>query len=140
MKTRAIVSATAHTEAHFHDVDSMNVVWHGNYPRFLELGRVALLDRIDYGYQQMIDSGFAWPVVEMNIRYAQWIRLRQKIAIEAGLTEWENRMRIDFTLRDADTGQRLCRAWTTQVAVDAATREMLWETPEVFRKKLEPFL
>ncbi len=137
---RAIVTETIETEAHFHHIDPMNVVWHGRYPEFLELARVALLDKIDYAYDAMISSGFAWPVVEMNIRYAKSIVLRDRIKVIAGITEWENRLKIDFEIRSAETNKRLAKAYTTHVAVNAANGELLWETPTVFRQKLEPYL
>jgi len=33
----------------FHDADSMGVVWHGNYFRYLEVAREQLLKQFDYG-------------------------------------------------------------------------------------------
>ena len=63
-----------------------------------------------------------------------------KLDIVAGLVEWENRLKIKFEIFDKETGQRLCTGHTVQVAVDKSSLEMLWETPEVFRKKLEPYL
>ena len=33
----------------FHDIDPMGVVWHGNYFRYFEIAREALLNQIDYG-------------------------------------------------------------------------------------------
>jgi acyl-CoA thioester hydrolase len=137
---RAIVTARAETRPQFHDVDPMNVVWHGNYPRFMELGRVAVLDRIGYGYQAMVDSGFAWPIVDMGIKYAQPIKLLQRIEIEAGIVEWENRLKMNFEIFDAETGKRLTRAYSVQVAVDMTSEQMLWETPPILREKLGPFL
>ena len=137
---KAIVTATARTAAQFYDVDSMRVVWHGYYPRFFELGRVAVMDRIGYGYQAMVDSGFAWPIVDMQIKYAQPIKLAQEIEIEAGITEWENRLKIAFLITDAASGQRLTRGYAVQVAVDMQTEQMLWETPPALREKLAPFL
>ena len=138
--TRALITESVETEAQFHDVDIMRVVWHGNYARYLELGRVAILDRIKYGYDAMQESGFAWPVIEMNIRYAHPISLRQKIVISASLVEWENRLKINFAITDKLTGKRLCKAHCTHVAVCIGTGEMMWETPPVFRQKLEGFL
>jgi acyl-CoA thioester hydrolase len=35
----------------FHDVDMMGVVWHGNYFRYFEIAREALLNQFDYGYR-----------------------------------------------------------------------------------------
>lgn len=137
---KAIVTATARTAAQFYDVDSMRIVWHGYYPRFFELGRVAVMDRIGYGYQTMVESGFAWPIVDMQIKYVQPIKLAQEIEIEAGITEWENRLKIAFLITDAATGQRLTRGYAVQVAVDMQTEQMLWETPPALREKLAPYL
>ena len=58
------LSAEALIEVPFHDVDVMDVAWHGHYVKYLELARCALLRQIDYDYPQMRDSGYAWPVVE----------------------------------------------------------------------------
>ena len=137
---KAIVSASVRTKPQFYDVDSMRVVWHGYYPRFFELGRVAILDHIGYGYDAMVASGFAWPIVDMQIKYAQPLKLLQDIEITAGITEWENRLKIAFLITDAASGQRLTRGYAVQVAVDIKTEQMLWETPPVFREKLAPFL
>lgn len=137
---KAIVRASAEAVAQFHDVDPMNVVWHGNYPRFLELGRVAVLDKIGYGYKEMVASGYAWPVVDMRVKFVRPIGLLQPIVVEAGITEWENRLKIAFELRDRATGSRLTRAFSIQVAVAIESGAMLWETPPVLRAKLAPFL
>jgi acyl-CoA thioesterase FadM len=32
------------------DVDTMNVVWHGHYVKYLEVARCALLDKIGHNY------------------------------------------------------------------------------------------
>ena len=126
--------------AEFYDVDAMDVVWHGNHARFLEMGRRALLTHIGYGYRAMKESGYIWPVVEMNIHYTRPISLGTRLEIATCVTEWDNRLKLAFTIRDADTGKRLARASATQVAVDMATGEMQWETPGVFRERIAPFL
>ncbi len=38
----------------FFDVDSMNVVWHGHYVKYLEVARCALLDQIGHNYNDML--------------------------------------------------------------------------------------
>ncbi len=137
---KAIISASVRTVPQFYDIDPMNIVWHGNYPKFFELARVALLDRIDYGYDEMVQSGYGWPVIDMQIRYAHPIRLNQQIEVHAGIVEWENRLKMAFEIRDVETGKRLTRGSSIQVAVEMKTERMLWETPPVLREKLEPFL
>jgi acyl-CoA thioester hydrolase len=135
-----VLSVTVRAVPQFCDIDPMNVVWHGNYPRFLELGRTELLAKIGYGYAEMAASGYSWPVTEMTIRYIQPLRLGVAIDIVATLIEWENRLKISYEFRDAETGQRLTRATTLQVAVLMETGSLCWETPEVFRARLAPYL
>jgi acyl-CoA thioester hydrolase len=92
-------------EIPFHDVDVMHVAWHGHYAKYLEIARCALLDSVDYNYPQMEASGYAWPVIDMRIRYAQPLRFQQKIQVIADISEWENRLKIDYRIEDKATGQ-----------------------------------
>jgi acyl-CoA thioester hydrolase len=120
----------------FHDLDPMDIVWHGNYVKYLELARCALLSKFDYDYPQMLESGFAWPVVDMRLKYVQPARLGQKLRIRAEITEWENRLRIDYLIRDAGTGRKVNQAHTLQVAVCLTTREMQFVCPRVLWERL----
>ena len=120
----------------FHDVDAMGVVWHGHYLKYMELARCALLQSFDYDYPQMRDSGFIWPVVDMRTKYVRPAHYGQRLSVRAELTEWELRMRIDYLIRDADTGEVVTRGHSIQVAVDAGNGEMCFATPEVFRKRI----
>ncbi|MBZ4415725.1 thioesterase family protein [Myxococcus sp. RHSTA-1-4] len=120
----------------FHDLDLMEVVWHGHYVKYLELARCALLSRFDYDYPQMRASGYAWPVVDMRLKYVQPVVFGQKVKVRAEITEWENRLRIDYLIRDAATGNRLNQAHTIQVAVSLATRELQFVCPPVLWERL----
>jgi acyl-CoA thioester hydrolase len=137
---KAIVSETVEAVPQFFDIDPMNVVWHGNYPRFFELARAALLSRIDYAYDAMAASGYMWPVIDMHIRYYRPLKLAQPISITAGIVEWESRLRVEYLLRDSETGQKVTKGRTDQVAVEIASQKMLWEAPAVLREKLAPFI
>ena len=118
-------------EVPFHDVDIMNVVWHGHYLKYFEIARCKLLDQFHYNYMQMQASSYAWPVIESHVRYVQGIQFEQKIRIRAILKEWENRLKIDYVIFDEATGKRLTKGYTTQVAVEIQTREMCFQSPQV---------
>ncbi len=120
----------------FHDVDSMNVVWHGHYLKYFEVARCQLLDKFDYNYTQMQQSGYAYPVVESYIRYVHGIVFAQKIRVRATLTEWENRLKIDYTIFDNATGKRLTRGHTVQVAVNIKNKELCLVSPKILLDKL----
>ncbi|SEF60217.1 acyl-CoA thioesterase [Marinobacterium lutimaris] len=131
-----MISKTVEIEIPFHDVDMMEVAWHGHYVRYLEIARCALLDSIDYNYPQMKASGYAWPVIDLHIRYAKPLRFQQVIKVEAKLVEWENRLKVAYTLRDSATGERLTRGHTVQVAVELESGEMQYVSPPVLFERL----
>ena len=137
---KAIVSDSIVANPQFYDLDPMNIVWHGNYPRFFELARTALLKRIGYGYKEMVDSGYAWPIIDMHIRYYRPLTLARPVNVAAGITEWESRLRIQYELRDLETGKRTTTGHTIQVAVEIKTEKMLWETPPILKLLLTPYL
>ena len=132
-----MISASVAETIQFYHLDPMNVVWHGNYVQFFENARCALLDRIDYNYPQMDESGYLWPIVDMRVKYVRPCRFGQKIKITATLKEYENRLKIDYLISDADSGEKLTKGFTIQVAVEKATGEMLFASPQCLIDKLE---
>ena len=115
----------------FHDLDPMYIVWHGNYVKYLEIARCALLERFGYNYPQMRDSGYAWPVVDMRLKYVRPARFGQRIKIRATISEWENRLKIDYQISDAETGDKINIAHTIQVAVEISSGEMQYLCPPI---------
>ena len=124
-----MISAEATAKIQFYDVDAMQVVWHGNYARFLELARCALLEKIGYSYPEMARSGYLWPIVDMRIKYVRPVRMAQQIRLTATLLEYENRLRIDYRIVDVASGDLLSKAQTTQLAVSIGTGELEFNSP-----------
>lgn len=120
----------------FHDCDAMQVVWHGHYFKYLEIARCALLQRFDYDYPQMQASGYLWPIVDTRVKYIRPLRYLQALRVSARITEWENRLKMEYEIRDEASGEVLTRAHTLQVAVDAASGEMLYLCPPVLWERL----
>jgi acyl-CoA thioester hydrolase len=114
----------------------MEIVWHGHYVKYLEIVRGVLLDTIDYNYGAMKDSGYVWPVTDLHLRYIAPAVYGQRLKLSAEIVEWENRLRIAYLISDAASGRRMCRATTTQVAVEIATQEMCFVSPPVLFEKL----
>ena len=131
-----MISADVVIKAQMYDLDPMGVVWHGNYARFLEQARCALLDRIGFNYLQMEASGHLWPIVDMRLKYVRPIRFAQEIVVTATLAEWRNRLKIEYRIRDRTSGEVLTKAHTVQVAVVAATGELLLESPPALTEKM----
>lgn len=120
----------------FFDIDPMGVAWHGHYVKYCELARCALLETFDYNYRQMQESGYAWPVIELKLRYAKPAKLGQKLRVRATLREYELRLKIEFLITDATTGSRLSKGYTIQVPVNIRTEVMLFGSPPILFEKL----
>ena len=104
-------------EVAFFDVDSYRIVWHGHYPKYFEIARCQLLEKIGYPYQKMEESGYFFPVIDFQSRYVKPIVFRQKIRVSATLKSWENKLVIDYLITDLASGDKLTKGRTTQVAV-----------------------
>ncbi len=127
--SKVYASASVTLDIPFHDVDMLGIVWHGRYAKYLEIAREAMLAKINYSIVQMRTSGYAWPVIEMNIRYAHPLRFEQKIRVQADLVEVENRLKIAYRIFDIASGRRITKAYTVQVALDMTSGEMLFASP-----------
>lgn len=134
--TKAIAACEVEVEVPFFDVDLMEIVWHGHYLKYFEIARCVLLDKIDYGYMKMRESGYTWPIIDIRLRYAKPAKFGQKIIVHVEIVEWENRLKMNYQIMDKLTENRLVRGHTCQVAVDMSTEGMCYESPAILWEKL----
>ena len=120
----------------FYDVDPMAVVWHGHYVKYFELARAALMERLGYDYLQMRDSGYFWPIIDVAIKFRRPAMLGQRLTVRAEITEFENRLRVDYRITNAQTGEKMTEGHTLQVAVTIATNELQYVCPQILWDKL----
>src|SRR5690242_11096859 len=107
--TAPVLSASACVEVPFHDVDAMNVCWHGHYLKYFEIGRAALLRAFDYDYPEMQASGYVWPIVEAHLKYVRPAHYGQALEVRTELLEFENRLKIGYEIVDVASGERLTK-------------------------------
>jgi acyl-CoA thioester hydrolase len=134
------MSAEIEFNVEFYDVDSMQIVWHGNYIKFFEKVRCVLLEKIGYNYCDMEESGWGFPVAGISVKYVNSLRFRDRVRAKAILTEYENCIRIKYELYNAETGKLCTKGESTQMAVNIATGESSLICPPVFINKVEALL
>ena len=130
-------TASVTIDVPFHDVDAMEVVWHGHYFKYFERARTELFRAIGYDIPDMVASGYSWPIIDCQCRFPYPVRYGMKINVVATLLEYENRVRVGYEILDAESGKRLSKGQTTQVAFDMARQQMCLETPKVLIDLLE---
>ncbi|GAB2701786.1 acyl-CoA thioesterase [Aliiglaciecola sp. 3_MG-2023] len=131
-----MIEAQVEISIPFHDIDVMRIAWHGHYVKYLEIARCALFDKMAYNFPEMEQSGYAWPVIDLHIRYASALSFQQQIIVKAKIVEWENRLKINYQIVDKESGKRLTKASTVQVAVEIESKEMMFESPPILFEKL----
>src|SRR3546814_12584283 len=114
----------------------MEIVWHGHYAKYFEIARCALLEKITYNYQQMKESGYAWPIIELKTRYIKPATFGQDIVVRARIVACELRLKIDYLITDAASGARLTKGHTVQVAEDMERRELMLPSPAILLRQL----
>lgn len=124
----------------FNDCDPMRIVWHGNYINYFERARCALLDEIGYNYIDMEESGYLFPVTEVKAKYMRSLRFGDKCRARATLVEYENMIKIDFELYNADTGELTTKGTVSQMCVEAKSGQTQFVCPKCFTEKVEKLL
>ena len=134
-----IYAETEFTVEFFH-LDPMEVVWHGNYVNYFEIGRRMLLEKIDYSYNDMKESGYSFPVIEVFVKYIESLRFLDCAKIKAILWEYENRLKIQYEIRNVKTGVIVTKGFSTQMAFDIKAGESCFVCPKIFVEKVEALI
>lgn len=137
MRSKGALQVDTEIVVPFFDVDSVQMVWHGHYVKYLEVARCALLERIGHTYDDMKASGYVWPVVDLQLRYVAPARFGQRLIVRADLLEWHNRLKLHYLIYDSASGQRLTRASTVQVAVAIDGGELQLVSPPALLAAVE---
>nr|WP_318710510.1 acyl-CoA thioesterase [uncultured Treponema sp.] len=120
----------------FYDVDSMNIAYHGNYVRFMEVGRCALLDEVGYNYINMKDEGYGFPVVDIKVRYFKSLHFNEVAKIRSSVTEFENCLKIKYEIYNSK-GEICTKAESTQMCVKESSGESMFVCPESLISKMK---
>ena len=103
------------------ETDQMGVVYYGNYPQYLELGRVEWLRSIGFTYKAMEEEGIMMPVVSLQMQYKKPALYDELITIRTKLKELPStKIEFDYEILN-EKGELLSTANTVLVFVDART-------------------
>ena len=132
-----LAEAETTIEVQFYDLDPMNVVWHGNYFKFMEAARCELLKKIGYNYDNMKLDGIMYPIAKTEMKFIKSAIFGQKLTVKAILEEIEPGLNMQYIIKDSATDEVLFKAKTMQICVDVKSGKSLYQAPEKFRKGLE---
>ena len=121
----------------FYELDPLHIVWHGNYINYFEKGRRCLLQKIKYDYDEMKESCYAFPIIEISAKYIRPLNYNDNAIVKAILMEYENRLRIKYEIRNKKTGVITTTGLSTQMAVNMKTYESCFICPRDLTDKVQ---
>jgi acyl-CoA thioester hydrolase len=122
-------------EVPFHDVDAMNIVWHGNYLKYLEIARTELMRSRNLDVQQIVAVGYRQVVIETHCRHVFPLRYGDKFRVHSWFHDVQNRLNIRFEIINLTHNCRSFVGHTILVTTDPDGR-MLLETPDAILRSL----
>ena len=119
-------------EIRFSEVDMMGVVWHENYPLYLEDAREAFGAEFGLSYALYIKENVFVPIVKMDVDYKRPVRfgMRPVIRIEYVPTD-AAKVIFDYKLYDKESGDVFLTARTVQVFMDRDYK-LMWFSPDFY--------
>lgn len=134
--------ATVDIEVPFHDVDSLSIVWFGNYYKYMDRARTALMRAHGLDERGLEKLGVGLVVVESRCRYNRPLRLGDMVRVSARFTDvaqQDPRIHIAYDFNRVDTGLRVARGRTALVVTDVSGN-LLTEVPEAIVAKYRAHL
>ena len=122
-------------EVPFHDVDALQIVWHGHYYKYFELARTALMRSRKLDGPEVYELGHGLLVIESRCRHSAPLAYGDQARVTAWLADVIHRIHIRFEIHNLSQNRRAARGHTTLVST-TRTGEMLHRTPETILKRL----
>ena len=119
----------------FSEVDSLRVVWHGNYVRYFEDGREGFGKEFGLGYLDIYQQGYAVPLIDLQINYKRILEYGDTAIIETTfINSAAAKLIFDYKITSLQHGYVVCTGRSTQVFVDPVTKELNITMPAFMEK------
>src|ERR1700744_1725989 len=78
------------------ETDQMNVVYHGNYAQYFEVGRVETIRQLGMSYKDVEAMGVIMPVIEWTAKFIRPAHYDDLLTVRTTLKELPTGHRIEF--------------------------------------------
>lgn len=130
---------TTQIRVRYADTDQMNIVYHGNYVQYFEVGRTESIRHLGFTYKDMEAMGIFMPVVEWTAKFIRPAHYDDLLTIKTILKELSTDHRIEFlTEVYNEKGKLLTTGKAVLYFINSKTKEKT-VMPQHLREKLEPY-
>lgn len=121
----------------FHDLDPLQVVWHGNYLKYFDMARFALFDNAGVDlYRYMTANQYVFPITRSSIKHIAPLKFNDRFTCKATATEARYKIALDFEIRLSGENTLCARGSSEQVSVKLPNMELEFEIPPNITKAL----
>lgn len=121
------------------ETDQMNVVYHGNYAQYFEVGRAESIRQLGFTYKDMEAMGIIMPIVEWHAKFIRPAHYDELLTVKTMLKELPSDHRIEFLQEVYNEKQKLLTSGKVVLYfLSADTREKT-TMPGALMEKLAPF-
>lgn len=124
----------------FSEVDSMGIVWHGNYAQYFEEAREAFGRKYNLGYLMMFAEGYYAPLVELSFGYKLPLTYGDtiRVAIEYKGSD-AAKIEFEYKIFSAKNGALITTGKSTQVFLNK-NYELQWTNPPFYQQWKEKYV
>jgi len=122
----------------FHDLDSMAIVWHGNYLKYFDIARFALFESVGIdlnGY--LIEHQYVFPVSKSSAKHIFPLRHNDEFICRAMVTEASYKIAMGFEIKLKKDNKLCAKGKGEQVAVKVPEMEIQYKVPKEITQALE---
>ncbi len=114
----------------FSEVDSIRVVWHGSYVKYLEDGREDFGEKFGIEYLTIFDNGYTAPVVDMHLQYKQSVSVGETVIVETKyIPTLSAKLIFEYNIFRKEDNALVLTATTTQVFMSRSGELQLSNPP-----------
>ncbi len=135
------LSNTKEITVRFSECDSLKVVWHGNYVTYFEDGRESFGNEYALAYLQIYEqSGFAVPLVSLEVNYKKMVSVGEKITVETTLIDTPAaKLIFEYKIYNSKK-EVVCTGKTVQVFLHVEKQELMIVVPDFFENWKRKYL
>lgn len=116
----------------FSEVDLMQIVWHGNYIKYMEEGREDFGRKFGISYMQIRDQGYMAPLVRITCDFKKIVEYEDKIIVETRFVDNDAaKIHYHFNIYRASDQELVATGESVQVFLDM-NRELVLTVPPFF--------
>ncbi|WP_321436266.1 acyl-CoA thioesterase [uncultured Bacteroides sp.] len=137
MAKRQSNSCTALTDrtslrVRFSEIDSMQIVWHGEYVRYFEDGRESFGKHYGLGYMDIYGQGYMAPIVDLNCQFKQSLSFGEEAIVETRYINCDAaKILFEYTIYRATDQKVVATGSTVQVFLNL-NKELELVNPEFY--------